>query len=430
VDRASSRPDINPETGQEEPWGSPQDLLKSDALDEAVALEGRLGPRVAARFRDVATGEVLPIQFVSDRWLRDVSPGITNQTAQQHGKALRYLAEFLSVKEPGVDPVTVLSSVGVEQITRRLAGEFMEWLEQSQRLAPKTIARLHSSLSSMWKWAVLRGQCEGVPWTGLTAGLKRKAERKARTEGRERAYRDDELLRLLRADPSAGRRWSYGAAIFDAMRLSLLTGARQNEICSLRLCDITRGGTGMRVGEAVAKTRSSVREVPLHLLAQRIVQDRLSALPPSGDPQAPLFPELPPGGLDGKRGHRLAVAFPQFREAVLGPSSEVDFHSLRRTFATYWEHAAIEGETVCTEIARKDLLGHSRSADVTAASYVDRSLGWDRYARAVDGVVRSGMPKGIREALEETAGKRPPLPAKVFRPVFTARKRRRVPRPG
>ena len=35
------------------------------------------------------------------------------------------------------------------------------------------------------------------------------------------------------------------------------------------------------------------------------------------------------------------------------------------------------------------------------------------YSRAVNGVVRVGMPQAVRDALEETAGNRPPLPGKV-----------------
>jgi integrase len=278
---------------------------------------------------------------------------------------------------------------------------------------PKDGGAVHSSLSSMWKWAKRRDLTVGTsPWTGLTAGLKRKSERLARVNGRERPYSADELVKLLKADPSAGRRWSYSAAIFDTLRIALLTGARQNEICSLRRCDIVREGTAMKVDEAVAKTGNSIREIPLHALAQKIIQARLAELAKDGDATVPIFPELPPGGYDGKRSHRLAMVFSQFRVGVLGPDKTVDFHSLRRTFATFYEHAQAGGVSEATEIVRKDLMGHDRG-DVTSKAYVGRNLGWDLYSRAVDGVVRVGMPRAVQEALEETARKRPPLPGKV-----------------
>lgn len=413
--KASEEVDVDPDTGDEAPWGSPADRMKDRVYDRAEELELKIGGNNARRFVEIALGERTPIRSIADQWLRSIDGQITKQTAQKHCRALDLLEEFL-VATKGYDPDNVLASAAVEDVTRRLAGDFADWLDQAKALSPKTIGNNISSLSAMWTWAEARDFVTGTsPWSGKTRGLKEKAKRIAREKGRHRAYTADELERLLRANPNEGRRWAYGAAIFDTMRLSLLTGARQNEICSLRRCDIVRDGTGMNVDEAVAKTGNSVREIPLHPLAQELIRSRLAALPASDEPTDPLFPELPPGGYDGKRSHRLALVFSQFRVAVLGEDRTVDFHSLRRTFATFYEHAQAGGVSKATETVRKDLMGHARG-DVTGRSYIDRNLGWEMYVSAIEGVVNVGMPASVRRALEETMDQRPPLPSKVTAP--------------
>lgn len=385
-----------------------KDIKRSVLFDHWEDLRDRLSPKQARQYLDVALGAATPIRLIADRWLRDVGGTLAGQTVAQHRTSLRYFGEFLGKATGERDPEVVLQTAGMEQVPRRVAGEFVEWLQQERGLSAKTTARHLSSLKTFWDWANDKGIIAETPWVGMAKGLKAKTRRAAKMDGIKRPYTPDEIEKLLRADPNEGRRWAYGAAIFDALRLALLTGARVNEICSLRRADITRKGTGLRVREEVAKTGRSVREIPLHAFAQSIIKARLADLSDVCDPEAPLFPELPPEGPDRKRSWRMSKAFPQFRRKVLGESSQVDFHSLRRTFATAWENAAGAGATQCTPLALRDLIGHERG-DVTERSYIGRDREWSVYVRAVNGMVTRGLAPNVRKALEETAGNRPAL---------------------
>jgi hypothetical protein len=60
-----------------------------------------------------------------------------------------------------------------------------------------------------------------------------------------------------------------------------------------------------------------------------LVQRRAEA-----SPDGWFFPELKPGGADGKRSWYIGKRFALFRSKVLRESRHVDFQSLRRTFAT------------------------------------------------------------------------------------------------
>ena len=356
--------------------------------------------------------------------MRDIAGTVRKQTAGQHERSLALLAEFL-VAQNGGDHSVVLDTTGMEAIDKRVAGEFVEWLQQHKGLNPKTVSSRVSGLSMLWKWADRKGLLDGNPWAGQTTGLKKKAEALKTEETDERPYADDEVVRLLKADPNADRRWSYGAALFDLLRLGLLTGARQNELASLARRDVIPSApgaadiVGIQVRAEVAKTKNSIRRIPLHPLARGVVAARLSALPPGDDPNAPLFPELPPGGPDGKRSWRFSKKFTEFREAVLGPDKTVDFHSLRRTFSTYMALARAAGVSAATQDVQDDLMGHKRQA-LSGNTYTAKDLGWANYVKAIDGMVEHGMPAVVRQALQETLNARPELPKRVLvsRPVI------------
>lgn len=402
---------------------SKRDLLESRIQDTAERLDESHGLEIGRSYYMTAMGFTTPIGVLADRWLKAEASRLAAQTVSHHRYAVNLLGTYLALNATGKgqkDAARVLQSVGMESLTPDIASGFMEWVEQDQQKHPSTCARLHSSLSAFWKWAAARRMVSGNIWAGLAAGLKRKAQRKANKEGAaKRPYRSGELVALLSADPNAGRKWSYGQALFDLLRLGLLTGARANELCSLRRQDIVRDGTGIRIDPAVAKTDNAVREIPLHEFARLIIDARLSALPPSSGPDAPLFPELPLGGPDKKRSWKFSSKFAEWRQSVLGKSSEVDFHSLRRCFATHWEMAQAAGAAGCTGLARKDLMGHARR-DVTAG-YVQKDLGWLTYTNAIDTMVSAGIPAEVLEALRATSLNRPGPSRHQSRPVRPAR---------
>ncbi len=413
------------------------------AASEAIAAAH--GIAASHQYVDVALGTITPIRGAADRWLAAETPRLAGQTVGQYGRALALLAQFLDDEQGQGPAATVLSITGLEYVDRRRAGEFMEWLEQSkdlrrtegaEALHPRTVERLHSGLNGFWKWCIKRGLVKDNPWTGLSSGLKKKAEKLNRKAGEKRPYEAAELVKLLQADPAAGKRktWTYGAAIFDAMRLALLTGARANEICSLRRCDVIHDGTGIQIDEAVAKTGNSVRAIPLHPLVQGIIAARVAAVPADAGQDAPLFSELRQGGPDGKRSWHFSMEFTKFRRTVLGADDTVDFHSLRRSFGTFYEHAIAGGVADCTSVVRMDLMGHGRQG-VTERHYVNRNLTWPVYTRAVAGVGDVGLPAEVRKALTDTAGNRPSLPAKMLRrprptPVAAALTAKASPRPA
>lgn len=166
----------------------------------------------------------------------------------------------------------------------------------------------------------------------------------------KRAYRVDELTRLLDARPENVVGPRYGPVIADLLRLGLLTGCRVGELCDLRIDDVLISQRAIQIRDG--KTRNARRIVPLHRLAWPVVERRLSSASDEW-----LFHGLTPAGPDGKRSWIVVKRFATFRQAVLGYDKTVDFHSLRRTFATYLERASTQTPAVSTSTLA-ELMGH------------------------------------------------------------------------
>ena len=381
------------------------DLMLEDRTEKLNAA-GKDGGKYYRQFREIALGESTPFSAILDRWMKERASTASHSLLSLDRATLnhfsRYLAHSQDLPEPE-DLMSFLRSQIVEDVPKRVLGEFAEWLMDEQHLSAKTAANRITPLKVMWDFAIKKHILEGPnPWQGATAGLKRKAGKQPVTL---RPYTASGLIRLFEVDPNKAKRWAWGPAIRDMMRLSLFTGARQNELASLTVGRIlNRDGAegplwGIQVTNDVAKTRNAVRRIPLHPLVQPIIARRLSAADAS-NPDALLFPDCKPGGPGMKHGYYFAKRFPDFRKAVLGDASNdvVDFHSFRRSFITYFELANANGAAACTEIMRDRLVGHE-SKSMAGNTYAARDLGWDLYSRAILGMVDKGIPDEVKEAV-------------------------------
>jgi integrase len=220
--------------------------------------------------------------------------------------------------------------------------------------ANKTVNRILSSTSSFWKWMAKRGwlTSEVNPWAGQ--GDHSKKRDRSAEEGK-RPYTAEELKALLKADPKEHKAGDHAEAIRDLVRLGLVTGCRLNELCELQVRDVLLEDKAIRIREG--KTANATRVIPVHASVWPIIERRKAAA--GGKPQARLFGELKPGGPDGKHSWYVSKVFTRFRRSVLGESDAVDFHSLRRTFATYLEHASTRTVKVNPQVIA-ELMGHEK----------------------------------------------------------------------
>lgn len=322
------------------------------ALGVADEHEQKYGTEVALRAFKVMTGEGLPTSVALDQWLKDEAGKFAQGTVADHRNAVGLFVGFTG-------------DVLVGQVDRRLAGRFVvEKLKGDGKASPRTVAKKISSLSSFWRWLGRRGHIDfGVnPWEGQ-GDYSREAKRTGK-----RPYRPQELVKMLRADPKAiYKSKTYGPAIYDLIRLGLLTGARLDELCSLKVGDVDEAARIITIPKG--KTENAPRNIPVHDLIWPIVHRRLNEARDGF-----LFWELPPGGPDQKRGWTTTKRFTAFRRRVLGDTGrELDFHSFRRCFATYLERASTKTAAVNDSVIA-ELMGHQKKP--LAARVYSGGLGW------------------------------------------------------
>lgn len=382
-------------------------VLTSQAEDVAESLSDEEGHQYLCTFMDTLEGTATPLGPLLDRWLSRQGKSVSNGLVNRHNRVLIVFSEYLacvsgiSSRPTKRQAQSVLRAFPVQKVDKKLASRFREWAED--RKAANTVNSYLSSLRSFWTWLEAAGEAESNPWAGMSRGLKKLARKEAKARGEKRPFTEQEMLALLTGEPNS-RDPRMVLMLHDVFRLGLLTGARQNELCSLTVGRVVVPDNpeelwGIEVTEDVGKTDNSVRTIPLHPLVRPIIERRLKAAKGTGEPDAPLFPECPPGGEDNKRGWTFSKHFLRYRKAVLGEEgSGTDFHSTRRCFATFMETALANGAAACTELVCDHLIGH-KSERLAANTYAAKRFDWSLYSEAIRGMVDKGVPERVKEAL-------------------------------
>lgn len=410
---------------------SEQEHVRSVVADLVLEASERLPPAEGLWYHNtvmaVANGTSTPMGVLLDRWERERDRTLTKASRAMDQAAFNHFALYIAecdTKQTGraiPDHMAHLRATGLESFHLPVLGRFTEWLQDSKGLSPKTVGSRISPLKMFWQWCIQKHIMSGSnPWDGATRGLKQQNARL--TTPKRREFSEAELLALLTADPDKEKRWAWGEAIRDLMPLALLTGARENELCSLTINRVihVEGAAllGIAVIEEDAKTANAIRQIPLHPMVRPIIDRRLTAAQATGEPDAPLFPECKPGGPAKKRGYYFSKRFTEFRRSVLGPASDglVTFHSFRKSFGTFMRRASVAGVSECQLPVVQKLMGHAAQT-LTESTYMEQDMQWHVYEAAILGMVDKGMPESVRRAcggkqpLEAGGGETPnPLP--------------------
>jgi integrase len=208
-----------------------------------------------------------------------------------------------------------------------------------------TINKHFSNLVEYWNWLQKTGKVgadTANPFTGFIL-----AKPKGKRARHERDAWPQDMLSLLFGSPvwtgcsSLSRRSKPGLNIYRDARfwvplIGRMIGAREDEICSLNVGDIQfiDGIAAFHIADS--KTDGSERDVPLPelLLIMGFLEHRFYGR----DLDEPLFPELLPQGVEGRRSASFSSWFTEYRRAVECYRLLVDFHSFRHNVSTDLEN--------------------------------------------------------------------------------------------
>lgn len=290
------------------------DLLreKYGVDDEGDPLIDEGQTRAIKLARRVFAGEpVTVLSAQAEAHLTEIASSIRRTTLASKRKALQAFRDWL-----GTD-------MEVTAVTRKVAGRYLtDSLMKRQRAAKTTKTEL-SHISSCWNWMLARGVVEANPWLRMGSSL---PTNRRGTEAPRRPWTDAEVLQLIKNTPTEDPLWSLSA-------LALYTGARIEELCSLKVADVV--GNVLRIREG--KSSAAVRDVPVHSTIAQLVQ-RLVKTASDGW----LIPGLLTGGRDARRSAGASKRFGyHLRRGLKLTDTALTFHSLRHSFVNRCEVAGV-----------------------------------------------------------------------------------------
>ena len=300
----------------------PEDAwMYDDGLTNAVESIAEKYPESGSEVHARITGKAVSITEFVDDWLStlDNEPKTIDM---KKSDVLRFAQTF-----------RLASDATQKQVQKWAADELME----KQGLSAKTARRIVSSCRGYWAYlAKVRGLEQPEPFTGAVA-TQRKKKTKADVANARKGFTQADVVRLAVA---AGD----DAQLRELIVLAAYTGARIEELCSLKLVDLFSD----RIKVVDAKTEAGWREIPIHSKVEGLL-DRLKA-----DATSTYLLTGLSFNKYGDRSNAIGKRFGRLK-AKLGFGGDYVFHSIRKGVATQFESAGIAEN----EAAR--ILGHEIS---------------------------------------------------------------------
>jgi integrase len=305
-----------------------------EAADYAQEVLEEHGEEKAKRFMRVVEGKATFIRDVYPPWLDETRPKPKQRDA--HSKVLRDYIEWAG------------HGITVEETDRKKAGAYISHLMSARALAPKTVERYRSSLSTLWTWLEEKGIADlNNPWS------KHRSIRPT-VQTKRKPLSDEQLVSLLSGSYDTP---TYRRVLADLVRLALVTGCRLEELCALKRTGVVKRKDGYWFVIAEGKTKAAAREIPVHSSVNHVLERRVRGK------SEYIFGEITPGAY-GRRSHHVSKAYGRYRKLVGVSERGQDFHALRHTFTDMMEGAGVPVPII------QLLIGHSRKATMgTTAIY-------------------------------------------------------------
>ena len=274
-----------------------------------------------------------------------------------HIEGKRYMTDVFVKKFP------VFETISTEQLVAycdaRLRGT-----DGKQPWSRVTLRKNLNFAKKYWEYCAQRYTCAPnlIDYDRiLPQEIKTKATRKHNDEA-NKAYSVDEVYLLLDAAVKKAEETNRhdDHNLVDLIRLGMYTGCRIEELCQMKLTDVTTDSFIIRV----SKTESGQWLVPMHKevsqVVERLKQSSTDGFLLSGESTA---------NATGKRSKGLSQRFSRHKQELGFGNKVYTFHSFRSTLAKRFESAGVE------EIRAARIIGH-KVKSMTYGIY-SRGTDWD-----------------------------------------------------
>ena len=298
--------------------GVNKDVLETSILEKALEIKEQEGDEKAGDFYKVAMGYSTLLNSHYDKWVYQIS--LVPKTKAQTVKDVNvFLARFTTI----------------EKVTKQKVKEWVDEI-QAQGYSIGTANRLLISSRNYWRYLqqqnIVSVDSEPLSLKGLLPTAKKK---------NKNGWMPFEPSSIISIWEEAISREDQSLA--DLIYLGAYTGARIEEICAMKLNNVT--DKFLKIVDS--KTNAGIREVPIHSKLKLII-NRLKDSSTDGYLLTGLtFNKY------SDRSNNLGKRFGKLK-TKLGHSRNHVFHSIRKTFVTLLENAGVsEGVTA-------DIVGHEK----------------------------------------------------------------------
>ena len=287
--------------------------LAEDRFEKAKDAAGR---ETALRFNEAAQGRLTPLGDHLDDWLTAI--GDTKKNKDMKRSTVLKLAQEIPY---------------AQEVTRESLQKWLAATAKTDGVSRKTLGRILSSVRGYWKHLKSQSVVTGNPFEDLEMPQTRRAA---------------SWLPLSPAevvDLATKARESGDTELASLITLGMWSGARIEELCSLKVTDVKLATKSFLIQDA--KTEAGIREVPIHYelmpALRALIGDRTEGYVLAG-----LLPNK-----YGDRSNAVGKRFGRLKKAA-GFSERFVFHSIRKSVGTQLENALVpEGITA-------DILGHEK----------------------------------------------------------------------
>ncbi|MGQ0598079.1 tyrosine-type recombinase/integrase [Aquabacterium sp.] len=306
--------------------------LVEDAIDERAAeISQTISPHLASDFKSIALGIKTALADRITEWRKyQETKGLRPKTLDQQEKDIKLLSEFFTV---------------LEDIEPARAQAWIEAIAETNNLTASSVIRITGSCKSFYKYLqTTRAVSPTAPNPfNVPEEFRRSKKANARASNRIQSwigFEPDDVVLL------------YGAALTrqdtdlaNLIKIGAYTGARIEEICSLKCSDVNINKKFIKIKDA--KTEAGNRTIPIHSEIENLLASLKANSADNYIISGLTFSKY------NNRSNAIGKRFGRMKLAM-GFDNQHVFHSIRKTFITLLENSG------AAENLAADIVGHEK----------------------------------------------------------------------
>lgn len=308
--------------------------LVRDVIDERtneIAHNSKIDGIDAEEFKKIATGNVRVLSSLIPAWIaHEADKGLKQKTIDQMKRDVEMLGETFQT---------------VQTLTAEYATAWIRLIAEDNNLSASSVKRIICFCRNFYRYLQSFGEIEKDKSIPFTVPDEFKKSKKANTKSKNKSAHwlpltSDQVVALYKAALANGDQM-----LAALIKIGAYTGARIEEICSLKCKDVYLDDNYFNI--VSAKSHAGIRSVPIHSKIKIRVKELIYASKDGYLLSGLTFNKYHDRSNSiGKRFGRL--------KAKLGFSKLQVFHSIRKTLVTMLENAEI------SENLAADIVGHEK----------------------------------------------------------------------